>query len=335
MKKLARRNNITLVNLDCLINRFERRFERRSISRQASIDMATSQHPQRNSGAESQHVEQKIIKTTPNHAEQEIIKTTAHAAANHHNENGVPAAEKGQDEKKVEHNFMAAAVTSGKRKYLEKPINPVDENHPHIGFLHAHVPAMRIAPTVGDQVGITSGLTFCSGSPSRRCKIAHSDPVRWKIKGQPVTLNEERFHLHETEAPAITIEQQPQALQPSPILWISPVHPQLTHADIAHPAGGGNSSERGVNASNINIAIHHVAPALTQAPAPASAIIDMVVNVSSSTTNQLHNSRSAAAPVQLAPVVFEPEFIPWDQVNMLDEAHRSKRSLHVFSSIDI
>jgi hypothetical protein len=329
-----------------LINEFERRFERRSISRQASIGMATSQHLWRNPGAQSQHVEQEMMKTTPNHVEQEMMKTTpnhveqkvmkttpnrveqeimktiAQAAANRHNENGAPAAEKGQGEKKVEHNFVAAAVTRRKRKFHQKQLKPVDENLSHIGFLHAHAPAMKIAPTIGDQDGNTSGLTFCNGSPSRRRKIAHSDPVRWKIKGQPVTLTEEKFHLHDTEAPAITIEQQLQA---------------LTHADIAHPAGGGSSSERGVSAPNSNIAIHHVVPALTQAPAPASAIIDMVLKLSTTTTttDQLQNSRSAAAPVQLDPVVFEPGWLPWDQVNLRDEAHRRNRSIHVYPTVDM
>ena len=299
--------------------------------------MATSQrtHPRRTPGAESQHVEQEIMKTTPHHVEQEVMKTIAQAATNQHSENGAPAAEKGQVEKKGDHNFMAAAVTSRKRKFHQKQLTQVDENHPHIGFLHALVPAMKIAPTIGDEDGNISGLTFCKGSPSRRCKIAHSDPVRWKIKSQPVTLNEENFHLNDTETPAITIEQHLQALSLPPILSIPPVHPQLTHADIAHPAGGGRSSERGVNAPNINIAIHHVVPALTQAPAPASAIIDMVVKVSSITTDQLQNSRSAAAPVQLDPVVFEPGYLPWDQVNLLDEAHRRNRSTHVYPSVDM
>jgi len=286
------------------------------------------------------HMEQENMKITPNHVEQEIMKTIAQAAANRHNENGAPAAEKGQGEKKVEHNFMAAAVTLKKRKFHQKQLKPIDENHPHIGFLHAHVPAMKIAATIGDQDGNTCGLTFCIGSPSRRRKIAHSDPVRWKIKGQPVTLAEEKVHyLHDfsTEAPAITIEQQLQALLLPPTLWIAPAHPQLTLADIAHPAGGGSSSERGVSAPNSNNSIHHVVPALTQVPAPASAIIDMVVKVSSTTTttDQLQNSRSAAAPVQLDPVVFEPGWLPWGQVNLRDEAHRRNRSIHVYPTVDM
>lgn len=292
--------------------------------------MATSQQPRRNSGADSEHhhVEQEIIKTASNHVEQEITKALPHAAANDH-EDGALAAEKGQDEKKVETNGMAAAVPHVKRRFLAKLLNPVTENHPHIGFLHAHVPGMKIAPTAGGQGGKTS--------PSQRRKIAHSDPVRWKIKSQPVTLNEEHFHLHEvgTEAPAIPIEQELQAPQPPPILWRPPVHPQLTHADIAYPPGGGNSSELGVNAPNIFIAIHHVGPALTQAPAPASAISDMVVTLSSSSTDQLQNTRTAAGPVHLDPVVFEPGFIHWDEVKMDDEVYTRNSTIQLYSYLDM
>lgn len=266
--------------------------------------------------------------------EQEIIKINTHyTPAQANNENGAPAAEKGPN-KEIEPNSSSAAVTRGKRKFHQNLLNPVDEDHHRIGLLQAHVAAMTIVPTVGDQDS-TSGLSVHFGNHLRRRKIAHSDPVRWKIKSEQLTLNEQQYQLQElgTGAPIITIEQQLQALQAPPIRWCSPVYGPLAHTEIDHHAGGGNSPELGVNAPNINMAIHHVAPALPPAPAPAPPIIDLVITVSSSSTDQLQNSRSAAAPPQLDPVVFEPGFLPWDQVEMPDEAFRRDSGLRLYPSL--
>lgn len=278
-----------------------------------------SQHPRENSGGKSRphHVEQEIIKINT-----QSTRHTGQATAHHHNEIGAPAAEEGQNKKEIEPNSMSEAAR-GKRKFPEL-LGPVHEHH--IGLLQAHVAGLKIKSVV-DQDS-TNRLTFPSGI--RRRKIDHSDPVRWKIKSELPTLNEQHFHLH--EPPASTTEQHLLALQAPPIPC--PLHRPLALAGIAHHAGGSNSSELGVNASNINMAMHHVAPALTPAPAPAPAIINSVVTVRRSSTDQSQNSRSAAGPSQLDPVVFEPGFLTWDQVKMRDEAHRRNRDIQLYPSVD-